>query len=178
MYDDIFRTASNMHYLPLHFDSVYENVENEFVLWLWKGDYWGLQGGAEIGLYWDFENNEYSNRIEHFHVVEFELPMTLSLYKYTDDTTVENKFSWAPEENQWWITGFNPKYVGKVDVKKQVMIGSVDFSKFTTVDGKNVMYSKFEKDISEYNYELLDFMTFDKENDIVWLLWCERYLLQ
>lgn len=28
--------------------------------------------------------------------------------------------SWRPTEKQWWITGFNPDYVGNVDVSKEI----------------------------------------------------------
>ena len=43
---------------------------------------------------------------------------------------IDNIFSWRPIEDQWWITGFNPKYkYEQADAKNQVMIGSVEFGK-------------------------------------------------
>ena len=177
MYDDIFRTASNMHYLPLHFDSVYENVEHEFVLWLWKGDYWGLQGGAEIGLYWDFENNEYNNDILHYHVADMVLPMTLSLYEYKDDTSIENKFSWAPEENQWWITGFDSTFK-EPEPDDMGVVGSVDFSTHSELYDslKSTYLNNDEKPQAMHPYQFLDgkaCLVFDDEADTVWIVWRE-----
>jgi len=53
--------------------------QKSYVLWVWKGDYWNLQSGAEMGLY------VYDKTIAntpHYNSVDFELPMTLSLYNY------------------------------------------------------------------------------------------------
>ena len=80
--------------------------------------------------------------------------------------------SWRPDEKQWWITDFNPKHLrDEVDVKKQVMIGCVDFT------GREFMYEAFIDDIYDDNHELLDFLIFDKENKTVWILWGERKLI-
>lgn len=76
--------------------------------------------------------------------------------------------AWEPTEKQWWVTGFNPSYFGNVDASKQVMICSVDFSE--NID----MYKELEKDISENNYELLDFLVFDEINSTIWICWYER----
>lgn len=175
MYDLIFKTASNMHYLPLHFDSVYENVEHEFVLWLWKGDYWGLQGGAEIGLYCDFEGNEYNNLINHYHVAEMVLPMTLSLYEYKDDTSIENKFSWAPEENQWWITGFDSTFE-EPEPDDMGVIGSIDFSEYKQLY-KDLEKSYFNSSEINGNMEYSQYvdgknaLIFDDNSHTVWVVW-------
>ncbi len=67
--------------------------------------------------------------VDHYNVSKLlVLPMKLYLYNYEGENDIENIFAWEPDEDQWWITGFNPKTVGKADFKKQVMIGSVDFS--------------------------------------------------
>ena len=46
-YDEIFKIGSYMNNgrLKAKID------DKEYVLWMWKGDYWNLQSGAEIGLY-------------------------------------------------------------------------------------------------------------------------------
>ena len=95
--------------------------------------------------------------------------MQLYLYDYESG---ENIFSWEPTEDQWWITGFNPKCKGeKADAKNQVMIGSVQFP-------NGEMYEAFAKDITENNHELLDFLIFDNNNRTVWICWCEVDLIQ
>ncbi len=148
----------------------------EYVLWLWKGDYWGLQGGAEIGLYCDFENNEYNNRIEHFHVVEFELPMTLSLYEYINDTTVENKFSWVPEENQWWITGFDASFTNPVPENMGV-VGRITFpskEQQLYVDLRTTYAKSAKRHPTMQNVQFEDgksCLVFDDTTSTVWVVW-------
>ena len=85
--------------------SFYHN-STEHVLWLWKGDYWNLQSGAEVGLYVE---DRQVNGYTHYNALEYELPMTLSLYN-TYDEQVQNVFTWVPDDDQWWITGFNPEF--------------------------------------------------------------------
>ena len=79
---------------------------------------------------------------------------------------VESIFQWCPTEKQWWITGFNPEHLrDEVDVNKQAMICSIDFS-------DNVeMYKAFKNNISEKYPQLLTFLMFDKNNHIVWICW-------
>ena len=92
-------------------------------MWLWKGDYWNLGSGAEIGLYYDPEK---MRSIEHYNVIDFELPMTLGLYNYYDEDDIDCLFNWAPTEKQWWITGFNPEF-DEPKCNDMVVIGSIDF---------------------------------------------------
>ena len=53
--------------------------------------------------------------------------MELYLYEYNSSANIDNVFSWNPKALQWWVTGFNPEYVGRVDVNKLVSVGCVDF---------------------------------------------------
>ena len=67
-YDEIFNMATKMHY-----DMVTFNVRGtEYALWMWKGDYWNLKSGAEIGMYCNPTDIEGTT---HYEVVPFELPM-------------------------------------------------------------------------------------------------------
>ena len=106
MYDDVFTIGSNM--LKEKFEFSYN--ETDYILWAWKGDYWNLGSGTEIGLY---DYNRTFDGTPHYDVVDFELPMTLNLYNYHSKDSIENIFCWAPDEQdekQWWITGFNPDF--------------------------------------------------------------------
>jgi len=51
-YDEIFDIGSEMNvdFIPFSTD------DEDYVLWMWKGDYWNLGSGAEIGLYCNPEN--------------------------------------------------------------------------------------------------------------------------
>ena len=85
--------------------------------------------------------------------------------------------SWEPETDQWWITAFNPYYSSTdvntendIDVNKQIMICSVDFSRDTTkyealkstTDNKNYEY---------YNKQAETYLIFDDINSVVWINW-------
>jgi hypothetical protein len=85
--------------------SMYENDftfcanGTEYLIWVWKGDYINLGAGAEAGLYKDPILGA------HWQTApEDALPMALRL--------VDNRgtviFDYAPDEKQWWITGFDP----------------------------------------------------------------------
>jgi len=78
---------------------------------------------------------------------------------------IENIFHWYPQNDQWWITGFNPKHVGKIDVHKQVMVGSIDFSGFEE------LYWAFEENITAKYQNLLKFLVFDEQRHNVWICW-------
>lgn len=69
---------------------------------MWKGDYINLGSGAEVGIY------KKSAIPGHWLTSqENSMPMTLTLDKVD---TGERVFEYCPEENQWWINGFNSQY--------------------------------------------------------------------
>lgn len=72
-------------------------------------------------------------------------------------------YFWAPDEPQWWATGFNPHYT-KPEPDEMVMICSVDFS------GKQELYWSLKntdplKFINQ-NAELI----FDDQYHTVWIV--------
>lgn len=110
-----------------------------------------------MGLY---VYNRTVNGVKHYDVIDFNLPMTLSLYRL-DDGFSENIFSWVPNENQWWITGFNPDYT-EPSPHLMVTIGSVDFT------GYEEMYENFKE---TYKQEKNANFIFDDDYHTVWILW-------
>ena len=56
-----------MNVLPISFDT----EDGAYALWVWKGDYWNLNSGGEIGLYeYDEEyNSGYQGGIEHYRAM-------------------------------------------------------------------------------------------------------------
>ena len=100
MYDDVFRVGSNMDALPI---DVTVDGKN-YVLWLWKGYYWNLRTGAEIGLYTTAKESTSSNPGDvnaHFDAVNFNLPMQLSLFQYRGTQNIRTYFNWKPSTPQW-----------------------------------------------------------------------------
>lgn len=155
-YDEIFRIGSHMNNGRLKA----KNDDNDYILWMWKGDYWNLQSGAEIGLY------EYKGEYletEQYDAIDYEVPMELYLYNYYDKGNIENVFSWKPIVNQWWITGFNVKYT-EPDPKKMVTIGKVDLS-----EHKDLYYSFSKSD--EYKDIDKENLVFDSINKCIYVIW-------
>ena len=159
LYDRVFRIATNNNMKSTKF--YFQENNEEYVLWVWRGDYLTLGSGAEIGLYKKRDNTSYN--IEHWDAVDFEVPMTLNLYNYYSANNIEHVFSWKPENNQWWITGFNPNY-SDIDVEKQVLLGTIDFS-----EHKN-MYTSLKENINQDNQ---NYVIFDDTNYKVWISFYE-----
>lgn len=139
-----------------------DRKNKEYILWLWRGDYLNVGAGAEMGLY--TKNKLISNTLgEHWDAVDFTLPMTLSNYNYYNEDDIENIFCWDPVYEQWWITGFNPELMDN-DVKKQVLMGSIDFS------GHEDMFESLKQNIGGVD-DFNKFIIFDKEETRVWITW-------
>lgn len=97
-YDNVFNASTNMKNGKFPFD-VDGNGTNDYVIWLWKGDYLNLGAGAELGIY---KRWKYSSDIWTVDKTKA-MKMTLKL-EYNNKVV----FDWQPTEKQWWITGFNP----------------------------------------------------------------------
>lgn len=170
LYDDLFRIDSNMDRMPLRFNN---GDGKEYVLWAWKGDYWCLNSGAEIGLYVNDPKSDDISTEEtiHYSAVDFEVPMTLSLYNYeeSDDNiiSIKNIFSWNPAVPQWWITGFNsrPEYANP-DPEKLAVIGTVDFSQH-----KDLFFSLKDSVSDGLASKYKDYVILDEEDFTVWIIW-------
>ena len=94
--------------------------------------------------------------------------MTINLYNYYSKDNIENVFCWSPNQEQWWITGFNPSFTSS-DPEIMVTLGSVDFT------GHEGMYEalKSTTDITSNNYnpEASNYLIFDDNDKTVWITW-------
>ena len=95
--------------------------------------------------------------------------MDLYLYNY-ENGKVKEILAWNPGEPQWWITGFNPNELGDdIDFKKQVLIGSVDFTGYDDLYEKLVNTRKRED--SYYNKGAELYLIPDNDKKVVWICW-------
>ena len=122
--DFAFNSFSSMNRGKFKFGS----GDDEFTLWMWKGDYFNFGAGGEIGIY---KGNKW-------HVdcyTQSKLKMNLDI-RLKDGTQV---IDWdANDLYQWWITGFNPdKRFQDVKAEDLVMVGMVDFGE------ERVMWKEF-----------------------------------
>lgn len=69
------------------------------------------------------------------------MPMTLSLC----DKSGNQIFSWKPEQENWWITGFNPEYQN-VEATCLVAHGTMDMSQDDQVDMWKSFFDKYKTD--------------------------------
>ncbi len=154
IYDDIFEAYSEMLFSQYGFE--YDN--EEYVLWFWKGDYWNLQSGAEMGLYVKDCTKNYST--DHYDVVNYTVPMTMSLYN-VNSSGVDNLIYWVPTAKQWWVTGFNASYTEPIP-EDMVTISSIDLSHDTD------MYEAVKKGFTDSAYTSV---IYDDQYSTVWILW-------
>ena len=119
-----------------------------------------------MGIYYCSAGSSSNKKLDAYHAdTSFTMPMDLYLYNYYGENS-EQIFGWNPNEEQWWITGFNPKHVGKIDVHKQVMIGCVNFS------GYEDLYKKINAAKDSFGYvEKKKYLFFDEGNYCLWICW-------
>ena len=154
----------------------------EYILWAWRGDYLNLGAGAEVGIYsrpkWMAQDPE---KLDHYNAdYDLAMPMTLYLYNYEDEDNITNLVSWEPETDQWWILAFNLYYSSTdintendIDVDKQVMICSIDFS--TDI----AKYEALKRSMNKLeNSEIRKNIIFDDYNYTTWICWYERGVIQ
>ena len=165
LYDDVFREYTNYTIRNEKFAFTVDNFE--YILWIWRGNYLNLGAGAEMGLYYrpTILPSDPDGLDHYFAYSRLTLPMQLYLYDYESG---KNIFSWEPTDDQWWITGFDPKYKDeKADAKNQVMIGSVKFP-------NGEMYEAFVLRLSNNQKK---YIVLDENNRTVWICWCEESLI-
>ena len=100
LYDAVFALGTSMDKAIFPFTS----GGTDYMIEAWKGDYVNLGAGAEMGIYQrqtilGFNTNHWA--------VNKSLAMSMSLVlRYNGHAII----SYSPNEKQWWITGFNPRY--------------------------------------------------------------------
>ena len=154
LYDKVFDTFTDMRVANFPFAS----EGNDYIFWVWKGDYLNLGAGAEIGIYTKEANlhaitevfpgsrigvvvNGYQptnitqtmvfNEIPEWYI-DKSLAMDMSMSIYHKG---ENIATWS--DRQWWLTSFNPHYKN-VDANDLTIDYCVHFdSRQMYVDFKN-----------------------------------------
>ena len=123
LYDYAFDAGTSMKRSKFPFKYAGE----EYILWLWVGDYINLGAGAEAGIYYGGEP---------FWLVDTDLAMCMSMDVYYKD---ENIISYS--DTTWWLTGFNPEYLnvsaGDMSVVYTIVFSDPGmFSAFCAANGK------------------------------------------
>ena len=161
-YDDWFGVGTDM----VTSEAIEFNADDKtYALWMWKGDYYNLHSGAEIGLY-QYTGDDEKTGIRLYDAIDFRLPMSLNLY-YTN--SLAHLFGWAPTVKQWWITGFNTdKEYEEPKRTPMTSVGTINFGEHPD------MYNSLKWTLSDENSQYKDFekyFIFDEDGRTVWIMW-------
>lgn len=135
--DGVFHTRPDCWQAPFGYNDFYDYVFDgftscernkvnftyqgrEYTIWMWKGDYLNLGAGCETGIYYSDDGGYHK-----YSATDSNLKQAIVLY---DKRTGRRILAYEPNNPQWWITGFNPRYQD-VDVKNLEVRGMIDFSK-------------------------------------------------
>lgn len=187
LYDDVFRigTGGNMRFEKFPF----ELGGQQYIFWMWRGNYLNLGAGCEIGFYTRPSTyhdpsegivggissdilDGLTKFVDHYNVNKsLSIPMNVYLYEYSGSNSITNVYAWDPQDNstasnrQWWACGFNPAYVLRVDSTKLVTIGAIDMSSQKDLYNEFIsMYDSSASSLSKYLY-------FDPDNYYVYVMW-------
>lgn len=127
-YDYVFDLGSVM--LPSIDEFLDEDSDGkaDYVLWGWKGDYWELGAGGELGIYRRLGKTD-NWYVDHKLAIDMTLKVEYSKNGKNGWTTI---IDWNPssyysngttkDKKQWWITGFDPAYLNKVTSVEQLRV--------------------------------------------------------
>ncbi len=169
LYDDVFDISSDMRIGKCFFNmsSNPNDLDNLYVIWAWRGDYWNLGAGCEVGLY------KYSRTVDsndHFDASPINLPMSLNMY-VLENNTISSSFNWYPNADQWWITGFDYTRQSP-NPDSLVTTGYIDFSDHIDMYEKIKDSQKLDDNKKLPNaMNLYPYLIFDETNHYVWFMW-------
>jgi hypothetical protein len=87
----------------------------------WKGDYWNLGAGAEIGIYY---NNDVQRAEDGYYEIDTENLLVHAIMNVTyDGKYITTNF----EQTNWWVTSFTPR-IQKPDKNKLFVHLKVNFA--------------------------------------------------
>jgi hypothetical protein len=107
-----------------------------YVVWCWKGEYWNLGAGAEIGIYY---NNNAAQANAGYYLIdpEFLLIRVLMNVVY-DGELITTNFA----QTNWWVTSFTPRKQ-KPELNKLSVALKVEFAGQNSsplgIDHRNLM---------------------------------------
>lgn len=106
-------------------------------MWAWKGDYFNLGAGGELGIYYNY--------IKIHSLADTGNPIYKKLQvKYRGTEIIK----WKPNYLSWWITGFNPNIQNIRTAKDLKLKCTADFSRVSQDLRK--AYTKLGKKYRKY----------------------------
>lgn len=171
-YDDVFEIGSYMRIGKNYFeyDDNSDGTNEEYIIWAWRGDYWNLGVGCEVGVY------KYDRTVgneDHYNASPFNLPMSLNMYELHENSfgSIQSAFHWYPKDSQWWITGFDYSRQSP-DPARLVTVGYIDLSDYETIYNSICDSNYLQKNITLNPKEkLYPYLISDNQNKYIWFVW-------
>ena len=119
IYDTAFSLGGPIYRQRYKFTTTSDGITKYFVIWIWKGDYWNLGAGAEIGIYVANTQEQYDS---NFYEVDENLVLDVNMdIKYrTLNGLIPIPLNNLTQRN-WWVCSFTPfiqhPNVNWIDVK-------------------------------------------------------------
>lgn len=149
-YDEVFdlgtellgRKRMQRHKYEIDIDGDYES---DYIFWAWKGDYYNLGAGCELGIYHKVQNKNFGLVWEVDKNASFSCQLNL---KFNGKTIIDWNNS---GKKHWWFTGFNSNYQFPIltDIDKLKATFTVTFDSFSDNEKNQRMYDNF---IYSYNH--------------------------
>ena len=106
-YDYFFSLGGPIFRRLYEFQNTVGNKTTYYVVWIWKGDYWNLGAGAEIGIY---KTDSFYSYSRHFYEVDPDLKLTVDiLIKYHEYFQTPYPIYEEDGKAGWWICFFTPQ---------------------------------------------------------------------
>ena len=116
LYDYFFSLGGPIERLIFKFK--HENTN--YVIWCWKGDYWNLGAGSEIGIYYT-DNDKYAEN--NFYLIDESLTVHTRMivkYRWLFGSEIGSSTLIDFHQTNWWVTMFTPAVqhprVDRIDV--------------------------------------------------------------
>ena len=128
-----------------------------YVVWIWKGDYWNLGAGAEIGIYRTSLEHHYKNGF-------YEVVTDLTLDVDMTITYEGNELNHLVQTN-WWVCSFTPEYqlidIDLLDIFLKVKFTDPTLREPFYNEWKKRLYSTDDKD----NWSCINFVVHPPYDD-------------
>ena len=140
LYDFFFDAATEMKAIKFNLPTNTRryNLNKTYILWAWKGDYFNLGAGGELGIY--------SNYINIHSLAETRNPIYSKLQVFYKGKRI---IKYHPSYLCWWITGFNPKIQNIKTANDLSLKCKADFSNVSK-DLRKAFFKKAKKSYGKY----------------------------
>ena len=157
LYDEVFdngtqicgRKRMERHKYEIDVDPSANNGA-DYIFWAWKGDYYNLGAGCELGIYKKIHTSNFGLRWAIDTSKAFSCNLNL---KYNGKEII----NWNNDGNKhWWFTGFNSNYQFPVlwDIDDLKATFTVTFNSFSTQSENDAMFNNFYNQYDKFKYEI------------------------